>query len=345
MLSALVVALMTASAPGASTIAGACVVQPAAGLEGTIVTVSGRKFEGEIVGVTGTSVTIDLGYDQVSRIPVEKIRGLIPAACLERRVPSGTLPPGAGPQVRLVLADGTTQVGRILERNADRVLLEAGVERREVALAEVLAEVALEERPPPIDLVERHLESPTGRLLPSGSLHLSLNEGTHLFAAYGITRWLQVSAGTVIPLLYADGLGFNWQAALQAGFSLGDHLHLAGGLHVLGSTGGGTIGQLSVAATWSLPRWDLTLFAGPLFPGLAMLDRLDADLGAALSVTFHVTASSSLLSENWVDADLKQSFHLLAYRLRWDRLAGDAGIGFSPRGVYPWIGFAVEIAP
>jgi len=344
MLAVLFVALATASGPGALSEPGSCVVRPSAGVRGRLVAASGLPYEGKVVDVTGGFATIETGTGQVVRIPLDRVRTFITSECLDDRVPFGSLPPGAGPQTRIVLVDGTTLVGQIVERGDGRLVLEVDGARREVVRSEVLVEVAVHERPRPIGLVERHLESPTARPLRSGALHLSLNEGTHLVASYGITSWLAASAGTVLPTLYADALTTNWQLALQAAIPIGDHVHLAGGVHAFGG-GGRTTGLLSAAVTWSSASWDVTLFAGPIFRGLAPLDGLDDDLGLALSATFHVTDSSSLLSENWTDFHLEQSFHLLAYRLAWDRFAGDLGVGFSSRGVYPWIGLTMEISP
>jgi hypothetical protein len=324
---------------------GVCLVEPAAGLSGRVRVASGRHVDGTILSVNPTFTTVARANGDQVEVASERIGGLIPRACLERRLDHGALPEGTLSPTRLILADGSALLGRLVSQDAERTVIEVGGVSREVPTAEILESVPLSLRPRPIALVERHLEVPTARPPRAGDLHVALNGGTHLTATFGLLSWLSAGAGTILPVLWAKDLGANWQAGLRAGLPVGPWFRLAGGVQ-LGGGSGGTTGYLSATATWSVPGLDISAHAGPVARAFGPLVPFEQDLGLALAATWSPVPLVSVVAEAWTDPGFDQAFVAVASRWTWNRFAADAGLGVTSGGkAFPWFGLAARAWP
>ncbi len=343
---ALLLILALTAVPGSSTGPGTCVVPPTVGLRGTLLLMSGNKVEGKIVSLTRDVATVDRGSDDWIDVARDRLHGVVPADCLDRRAPFGALGAGSGQAVRAILLNGAALTGWVLGDEADGLVLEVAGQSRELPRSEVALVIPVVERPRPIELVERHLEAPSGRMIRAGLLHLALSGDSHLLGTLGILPWLSASAGTALPVLYARDMPVNWEAGVDIGMNFGGALHLKGGLRAWGSTSGASTGAASVTVTWSTASWDLSLHAGPKFRSLSMAVPFQQDVGAALAFTWRSTSGLDLIFENWTNYGFDQSFQALAVRVGWDQFAFDAGVAASSKGVfYPWFGVTMETSP
>lgn len=149
----------------------------------------------------------------------------------------GAAEEGAPPQLhRVELIDGQSLVGILRSRDAHGVMLEIGEGPRIYLSRSTIAQVSAEAPEPPAS--ERPLRPQAYFLAPSAML---LKEGQGSFAqlelllsefSYGITDNLNFSIGSILPFWFANaGQGFNMLAAVKAGGSVNEVLHLAAGAY------------------------------------------------------------------------------------------------------------------
>jgi hypothetical protein len=343
---ALVAAEATIPAPTVAPRSDGVLVPATVGLDCLVVTSSGGRWSGRVTLVRKDLIVVHIDEDREVHVPPDRLRGVIPQTWLDDdTVPHGTLKRGAGPDVRLLLADGEVVRGLVVERSTERLVLEGpGEARRDIPVGEVLAEVKLlEERQPPSGRT-RYLEAPSAVLPVAGLTELRSTEVVHVSVEHGITDHVSVSAGTVIAALHGVDYSSNAQAAVRSGRSLGESWHLAAGLHLSVSGSGRATGYLSATATWSSPKASVTLHAGPAFPGLNRLSDL-GETGAALALGYRLSPRVAVISETWIGLRGDGVFSAVAARWTARRLTVDAGVAAASggHGPVPWLGIAVEV--
>lgn len=319
--------------------------RPETGLSGVVLTVDGATYDGRVEAVDGGKVTVRLDATTTVVTRTERVRGVIEEVVL----PYGTSARAGGPEVRLVLDDGSVVGGRLVETGPGRMVLDSPAQgRREFEASRVKRVVRFAEAMRPIEPSPRYLEAPSAFLQRSGEIHFASTNILHLTGAVGALGFLAVSAGTVIPALRADDYGANVQGAVRAGLAVAELWRVAAGVHVTVSDRGKAAGYLSATATYGAPAAHLTLHAGPTFPGANLLGDF-GDLGVALCGSLTVAPWADLVSENWVSRSQGNTDALLALagRFRSGRAALDAGISVATREttVRPWLGLTVDATP
>lgn len=324
--------------------AGSCFLPATVGVSGRLVMRSGTQLEGKVLELSEREVLVRTSRFETARVRRSAVLGAIPAECLDPELPYRALAGATGRQVRIVTVDGRALQGR-LEESPTELTLDTPAGRLAVARENAIAIVDLREEPRPIDLSSRHLEAPSAIPVPSGTLHLSVTQGIHLAADWGLTRWLEASAGGLVPALHGSEFGASGLVGVRGSLGLGAHVHLAAGIHARFDQQGGSAGYLSATATWSSPVGSVTLHAGPTFPGLAAMGP-PGDLGAALAATANVRRNLAVVAEGWWTFEEAGWLATGALRYRRGRLSMDVGLSIDgpSRSLGPWLGVTLEAA-
>jgi hypothetical protein len=148
-------------------------------------------------------------------------------------------------------------------------------------------------------------------------------------------------------VLHAAPYGRNVFGALRGGSALGEHLRVAGGLHLRAGSGGSVQGFLSGTASLAYPGLVVTLHAGPMFEGADGLEKVGTT-GVALAATRQVAARVDLLGEVWASRRGGDTPVLAIVGARWrvGRVALDAGAASALDGTPRiWFGLQLDATP
>ena len=199
----------------------------------------------------------------------------------------------------------------------------------------------------------RYLYAPSGMMLRQGEGYFSQKELFFSSLNYGLTDYITVQAGAVLPAWLLGAPGFNFIGGIKVGTSVGDRLHLAVGAQGLvlpgfGGGSGGTAGFLFGTATYGTPDAHLSLGVGKPFTLSNSGGELDSNIIATLSGNVRLSQRVALVTENWLIPTLGTStselpmLNSLAVRLFGESWAVDLG-GIRVPGLpipIPWLDFA-----
>jgi hypothetical protein len=295
-------------------------------------------------------------------------RSLVGLACLALAVPEAraqgpAAPPAAatpapppappGPQpgqeVVVVLKDGQKLKGKLVSQDASGVTIESSGARMQFPAASVQAVAvpgseAAEGAWPRDPNRTRYLYSPSGFMLRQGEGYLSQTELLLTTVGFGLTDWLTLQAGTILPWVIYEPSTMPFTVALKVGGSPSEYVHLAGGFQVFAAPGLATGAAGLIFGTLTLGTEDLHLgiSAGPPFA----IGSGTSELGKAVvsvSGNWRVSRSIALVSENWF-AQVEGSTEWIgsaAVRFIGDRLGVDAGFLFASGTTFPvpWLDF------
>lgn len=262
-----------------------------------------------------------------------------------------TAPPGPQPgqEVVVVLKDGQKLRGKLVSQDAAGVTIESSGARMQFPSASVQAVAvpgseAAEGAWPRDPNRTRYLYSPSGFMLRQGEGYLSQTELLLTTVGFGVTDWLTLQAGTILPWLIYEPSTLPFTVALKAGGSASEYVHLAGGFQVFAAPGlaTGAAGLLFGTVTLGTESLNLGVSAGPPFAigsGTSELGRVVV----SVSGNWRVARSIALVSENWF-AQVEGSTEWIgsaAVRFIGDRLGVDAGFLFASGTTFPvpWLDF------
>lgn len=228
------------------------------------------------------------------------MRPLLLAAALSilALAPSSADAQTVGARQRVVLTDGRTLVGTVVEVRADAVVLDVRGVRSEV----LRTQIARVEDPGRFDLVDplgtRLFLTPTARTMPKGSLRLSTVYVVLPNVAYGVTGNLDVSATASIPIVDGGTVSANVKFAPVRT----DGLTLAVGASV-GTVYGPDVtspaaGTFYGVATIGNERRAVTLGAYGLYAGYEGELEVGNGVGAVLGGEMQVSNHIKVISEN-----------------------------------------------
>ena len=260
--------------------------------------------------------------------------------------------------VRVELADGRTILGTPIQRSAatltvttDQGLLELrSSEVKSITLSapdRELSEPELERTVWQDPGSIRLMAMPTAFTHRDGELSLSILEGLQASLAYGITGWLQVSAGTVIDASYAEGVGPNAYALLMAQYAAGELLRLSPGLRWSWDRSGHTL-SLVGAVTFGTEGKHLSAYVGPAPVATTVMGPTgDRVYGLGGATDAHSPTGADSL-ENWLadPGTVRRVFNGLALRVFGARYSLDFGVvaawsagkRFAGSEIRPWLG-------
>ncbi len=264
--------------------------------------------------------------------------------------PAGPAGPQPGQEVVVVLKDGQTLKGKLVSQDSSGVIIESSGGRMQLPAASIQALAApgseAAEGPRPRDPNRtRYLYSPSGFMLRQGEGYLSQTELLITSVGFGLTDWLTVQAGTVLPWAFYDPSTMPFIVAVKAGGSPSQHVHLAGGFQTLvipGISEMPAVGFLFGTLTLGTEDLHLGISGGPPFA----FSKGTSTLGSAIitvSGNWRVSRSIALVSENWfvpVNGSTKVVASA-AVRFIGERLGVDLGFLF-PQGSsipVPWLDF------
>jgi hypothetical protein len=260
-------------------------------------------------------------------------------------------PPGPQPgqEVVVVLKDGQKLKGKLVSQDAGGVTIESSGARLLLPAATIQAlavpgSEAAEGAWPRDPNRTRYLYSPSGFMLRQGEGYLSQTELLLTTVGFGVTDWLTLQAGTILPWLIYEPSTLPFTVALKAGGSASEYVHLAGGFQVFAAPGlaTGAAGLLFGTVTLGTESLNLGVSAGPPFAigsGTSELGRVVV----SVSGNWRVARSIALVSENWF-AQVEGSTEWIgsaAVRFIGDRLGVDAGFLFASGTTFPvpWLDF------
>lgn len=248
------------------------------------------------------------------------------------------------------LKSGQVLSGRIVSRDDRELVLESQDGVRSVIPADSIAEVreaAADAKRAPWELDPnrtRYLYTPSGFMLPQGEGYVSQTELLLTTVAYGVTDWLTVGVGGVVPAWFASD-GFNLIGLVKIGASVTSWLHVAGTTQVFWapSLDDATVAGLGFATvTLGSPDLHLGVSAGAPF----VAGDIENDVGeAAFSVsgTWRVSNRIALVTENWFFPNQDSNIVIdgLAVRFIGSRLGVDVGLIFATDLdiPVPWLDF------
>jgi hypothetical protein len=288
---------------------------------------------------------------------------LLAAPVLSLAQAAGASPPAQSPaaqaspdpqqQGRLAtvrLKSGQVLTGRIVSRDDRELVLESQDGVRSVIPAGSVAEVreaAADAKRAPWELDPnrtRYLYTPSGFMLSQGEGYVSQTELLLTTVAYGVTDWLTVGVGGVVPAWFASD-GFNLIGLVKVGASVTSWLHVAGTTQVFWapSLDDATVAGLAFGTvTLGSPDLHLGVSAGAPF----VAGDIENDVGEAafsLSGTWRVSNRIALVTENWFfpNQDSNVVIDGLAVRFIGSRLGVDAGLIFATDLdiPIPWLDF------
>jgi hypothetical protein len=258
--------------------------------------------------------------------------------------------PQPGQPVVVILKDGQRFQGTLVSREADGYTVEVSGARMQLPAGSIerLAppgSVAADGAWPRDANRTRYLYSPSGFMLRQGEGYISQTEIFITSIGVGLTDWLTLQAGSVLPVLFFDPRSMPFILALKAGGSPSPYLHVAGGFQLLAIPGYSevpAVGFLFGTLTLGTEDLHLGISAGPPFA----FNKSNTAFGVAIvsvSSSWRVARAVALVSENWfVPVDGRtQAVGSLAVRFLGEHLAVDAGFAFAngARAPLPWLDF------
>lgn len=272
-----------------------------------------------------------------------------PAATPPATSPAAAEPP-VGADVVVVLKDGQVVKGRLVSADPEVVTLESSGARltfpraavRELAVPGSDAALGPRSRDPNRT---RYLYSPSGFMLRRGEGYVSQTELFITSAAIGVTDWLTLQAGTVLPVVVYSPKDTPLLLAAKLGGSPTPWLHVGAGFQTLllpSVDEAPGVGLAFGVVTFGDEDLHLGISAGPPFA----ISKGTSSLGnviVSVSGTWRVARSVALVTENWflpIDGETKV-LASGAVRFIGDRLGVDAGF-LVPQGTsfpIPWLDF------
>lgn len=282
--------------------------------------------------------------------PVTRAQEAAPPPPPPAAAPASSPGPQPGQEVVVVLKDGQTLKGKLVSQDSSGVIIESSGGRMQLPAASIQALAApgseAAEGPRPRDPNRtRYLYSPSGFMLRQGEGYLSQTELLITSVGYGVTDWLTLQAGTILPWAFFDPSTMPFIVAVKAGGSPSQYVHLAGGFQTLvipGVSEMPAVGFLFGTLTLGTEDFHLGISGGPPFA----FDKGTSKLGSAIisvSGNLRVSRSIALVSENWfvpVDNSTKV-IGSAAVRFIGERIGVDLGFLF-PQGSsipVPWLDF------
>lgn len=263
------------------------------------------------------------------------IIGIILMAVIPGRMNAQTETANPDSLVRVVLTDGSTLEGTLIQENTSSLTirtqndLEVKIQRSNVQSITYIRRTSgtgLYQRVDPN--YSRLLFAPTGRPLKKGDGYFS---DYYIFfpgVAYGVTDNISVMGGfSIIP-----GLGLGNQLfylAPRIGKSFSDHVALSGGTLFLSLPEVGAAGLAFATGTYGPPGKSLT---GGIAFGYS-IGEADAAISGnpvfMLGGNLRLSDNLALISENWIitgdEVTLSSQPFSIALRFLGDRLAADVG--------------------
>ena len=244
--------------------------------------------------------------------------------------------------VKVTLKDHQVLRGRLVGRSADTVSIElgeGGVSQFPISSVEQVDEdrtstVRDGQLWPADPNRTRYFVTPSAMMLRRGELSFSQKELLFTTFSYGVTDWLSVQAGSVLPMLFINN-GANFIGAVKVGHSIGERFHLAGGTQALvlpsvtSSSGPMGAGVVFVTGTYGTSDLHVSLSAGkPIF--LSQTSALSGPLLFTGSLNARLARSAALISETWVMPSFEGPGFFIAsaagVRLMGDHFAVDLGL-------------------
>lgn len=202
--------------------------------------------------------------------------------------------------------------------------------------------------------VTRYFYAPSAFTLPRGTGYVSQKQLVFTTAAVGVTDWLGLEVGTIVPLLFTPArVGI---VGAKVGVPVGPRLRIGAGTQLLGAIVDGTLGGggfVFANATYGTADSHLTVGAGPsvaFFDGEARFGPV-AVVGAG---NHRLRDNLAIVTENWLFVDRDEVIFPSLLRLvpsggvrfMGERFAVDVGVvvvwtGASeiPVVPIPWLDF------
>jgi hypothetical protein len=165
----------------------------------------------------------------------------------------------------------------------------------------------------------RHLFAPSAVMLDPGEAWISQKEVVATTGQVGVTRWLTLGAGAILPWYFSGEEGLNGWLMVQAGAPVGEHLRLAVQAQTYHLPIVRPMAMASVVATVEGERWQASAAVGQLW-GLSRAwsptawRPVEGDFAAILAGSHRLSPRFSLVAEGW----------LLTGAARWALLGGAA---------------------
>ncbi len=281
--------------------------------------------------------------------------------------------PAPAPFVRVLLKDGQSLNGRMLERLANGgLVLELGNQVRLDLPPEAVERIDLDTRSYRTGGGEtwsldpnrtRYLFGPSAMPLKKDEVYFSQIELAASTVNWGVTDWLAVQVGAAVPFWFFPPLpsGFNLLLGGKVAAPITSHVHLAAGVLMLWLPGVSPLPPRGVpmaglgfgSVTYGDRDKHVTLSVGlPLIlANPTMLAEFFKAPIFTLSGNYRLSRSLALVTENWLYMPIPQpeSYGLvnsLALRIMGDKLATDVGfvIVSESHGMLipipaPWLNF------
>ncbi len=250
-----------------------------------------------------------------------------PSAPTTRSAPTDTI-------YEIILTDGSTLFGRVVEQDAERLVVvtasgmrvevrRAQVERMRMTAGRMEGEAYWSSDPN----LTRLLFTSTARPLPKGEGYISSFMLFFPFAAYGVTDKFTIAGGTpIIPEAIGKMLYFAPKYTVlqrpKADYAIGML-----GFVVPESIEGGSAGIVYGVGTWGTPDRAITAGAGWGY----FTDWSDADLSSnpviVLGGEQRISRRVKLVTENWLPVTASSVFATAGVRFIGERITADLGIG------------------
>jgi hypothetical protein len=274
----------------------------------------------------------------------------VPTAGAQERPPStAAAAPQPGQEVVVLLRDGQRLTGTLVSQDPGGVTIDSSGARLRLPAASIQGlavpgSVAAEGPWTRDPNRTRYLYSPSGFMLRQGEGYLSQTELLVTSVGFGVTDWLTLQAGTVLPWVIYHPSTMPFILAAKVGGSPSGLVHLAGGFQsfMIPNASTGMVGFLYGTVTLGTEDLHLGVSAGPPFALTSGASELGKVI-VAISGNWRVARALALVSENWfvqVDGETKV-MGSAALRFIGGRLGVDAGFLFAQgAGVpVPWLDF------
>jgi hypothetical protein len=290
----------------------------------------GQVFEGRLVTTSDQGDVVDLD---------EGKRRLFPGHSVFEVEPLIELEPWAGLREGEVLAipyDGDGVSGRLLERTEWSLEIEerSGARRsvRSDSVERLYGPTGPLPRPRSLTSPSRTraLWAQTGLVLDPGEVTLTWSQLLTAQAAVGVYRWVMLSAGTTVPVLYASNAGRNATLRLTVGAEVLPRLHLAAGMEAWLSSQGSVVSAFG-AVTFREEAWWVSAYLGPPPTAVDSLGHFGERI-VAFSAGWRFTPRLSAVLEAWsgLGTDDRDLLFSAAARIRAWGLDIDAGLATAP---------------
>jgi hypothetical protein len=219
-------------------------------------------------------------------------------------------PSGERPMSVITLKDGQELHGRVVSRDAKKVVVELAKGGRMELPAHLVASVEEDETVQVRANGDiwfqdpnrtRYLYAPSAMMLRQGEGYFSQKELVFSSISYGLSDNITLQAGAVLPLWVLGANGFNIIGGVKVGGSPLDKLHLAVGAQAISFPSSGLVaaGFLFGTATYGTPDIHVSLGVGSPFL-LTGSFSLAPQAVTTLSGNVRVGQNVALVSENWL---------------------------------------------